>query len=242
MWRQAETQFQEAFQRVADAVARLLPIVLAMSLIALLTVPLAALARWLVRRVCSRIDLDRRLREWGMAQPSAVGRTSPSDSIARLIWFTVLLLGCLLGLSVLEPGVTSTFAIRLLEYVPRTLVGVALFAAGLAGSRAAERSVLIGAVNMGLQSARMLGLGARWLVLVLAIAMALERLGLGGTILTTFFAILFGGIVLTLALAIGLGAREAVARSLERHAAALTSDVAPAEAAAGKSAAEVHHL
>jgi hypothetical protein len=87
----------------------------------------------------------------------------------------------------------------------------------VAGSRALERSVLIGAVNMGLHSARLLGLGARWLLLLLATAMALEHLGIGGTILTAAFAIVFGGIVLSLSLAVGLGARDVVARSLERH-------------------------
>jgi hypothetical protein len=70
---------------------------------------------------------------------------------------------------------------------------------------------------MGLHSARLLGLGARWLLIILASAMALEQLGIGGTILTAAFSILFGGIVLSLSLAVGLGAREVVARSLERR-------------------------
>jgi hypothetical protein len=61
-----------------------------------------------------------------------------------------------------------------------------------------------------------LGLGARWLVVLLAVAMALEQLGIGGTVLVVSFSVLFGGIVLALALAVGLGARATVARSLGR--------------------------
>jgi ABC-type Na+ efflux pump permease subunit len=54
--------------------------------------------------------------------------------------------------------------------------------------------------------------------MVLAVAMALEHLAIGGGIIRMAFAILFGGIVLALALAVGLGSKELVSRSLEREA------------------------
>jgi hypothetical protein len=242
MWHQTKTIFLAALVRAAEAMARLLPGLLAVLLILIITVPLALLSRAAVHRLCTRLALDRRLREWGMAQPASAGRTAPSALIARVTMLTVLVLGFLLGLSVIETAATSTLAVRLLAYVPHALAALVLVLAGVAVSRAAERSVLIGAVNMGLQSARLLGLGARWLVVILAIAMAIEQLGLGGTILVAFFAILFGGIVLALALAVGLGAKDAVARSLERHmgspAAGATAEE-PEGAGAGK---EVHHL
>ena len=82
-------------------------------------------------------------------------------------------------------------------------------------ARFLARSVLIGAVNAQLQYARFLSLGVKWLVLVLTAAMALDHLEVGGAIVELAFSILFGGIVLTLALAIGLGSREIVSRSLE---------------------------
>jgi hypothetical protein len=45
--------------------------------------------------------------------------------------------------------------------------------------------------------------------------MVLDHLQVGGNIVELAFGILFGGIVLTLSLAIGLGSRELVSRSLE---------------------------
>jgi hypothetical protein len=85
-------------------------------------------------------------------------------------------------------------------------------------ARFLARSVLIGAVNMNLQYARLLSAGVKWLVLVLAVTMALEHLGIGSGIIRLAFGILFGGIVLALALAVGLGSKEMVSRSLEREA------------------------
>ena len=65
--------------------------------------------------------------------------------------------------------------------------------------------------------ARLLGVGVRWLVSVLTAAMALKHLGVGGTLVDLAFGILFGGIVLALALAVGLGSRDLVTRTLERQ-------------------------
>jgi hypothetical protein len=47
--------------------------------------------------------------------------------------------------------------------------------------------------------------------------MVLDHLEIGGTVVDLAFGILFGGIVFTLSLAIGLGSRDVVSRSLERN-------------------------
>jgi hypothetical protein len=90
-----------------------------------------------------------------------------------------------------------------------------LLIAGILIARFLARSVLISAVNAQLQYARFLSLGVKWLVLVLTAAMVLDHLQVGGNIVELAFGILFGGIVLTLALAVGLGSRDLVSRSLE---------------------------
>jgi hypothetical protein len=77
---------------------------------------------------------------------------------------------------------------------------------------------------MNLHYARILSLGVKWLVLVLTAAMVLEHLAIGGVIIVLAFGILFGGIVLALALAVGLGSRDLVSRSLEREVARSAPD------------------
>jgi hypothetical protein len=70
---------------------------------------------------------------------------------------------------------------------------------------------------MGVQYARLLSLTVKWLVLIVAAAMALDHIGIGRSVLLLAFGILFGGVVLALALAVGLGAKEVVARALDRE-------------------------
>ena len=217
MLEQTKRIFLESLERVLNGVARQLPGVLAMLFILVIAVGVALVLRGAIRRVCERLELDRHLREWGVVAPAGEGRLSPSVLIARLATWTVLAVGFLAGLSAFEAATMSVFAVRLLEYVPHMLIGVVILAVGITGSRAVERSVLIGAVNMGLHSARLLGLGARWLVVILAFGIALDQLGVGGRVVPVSLGILFGGIVLALALAVGLGAKDVVARSLEKR-------------------------
>jgi hypothetical protein len=61
-------------------------------------------------------------------------------------------------------------------------------------------------------------------VLIVAAAMALDHIGIGRTVMLLAFGILFGGVVLALALAVGLGARDVVGRALDRHVRAPADD------------------
>jgi hypothetical protein len=70
---------------------------------------------------------------------------------------------------------------------------------------------------MGVQSARLLSLMVKWLVLIVVAAMALEQVEIGRTVLLLAFGIVFGGVVLAIALAVGLGARDAVSRAFDRQ-------------------------
>lgn len=78
------------------------------------------------------------------------------------------------------------------------------------------RSLLIGAVNVNFQYGRPLSVGVKWLVMVLAVATALEHLKIGPGFVELAFRILFGGIVLALALGTGLSSKELLTKSLER--------------------------
>jgi hypothetical protein len=80
----------------------------------------------------------------------------------------------------------------------------------------------------------MLSEGVKWLVLVLTAAMVLDHLEIGGTVVDLAFGILFGGIVLTLSLAIGLGSRDLVSRSIEKTAERAPDATPPASPPGGE--------
>jgi hypothetical protein len=172
----------------------------------------------LVLRALRGLDFDRRAEQHGFgaaADWSMVG--GPSLLVARVVMWVILLAGLLAGLSALDAALPDAFARTIFAYLPNVLAALLIVVFGTILSRFLARAALIAAVNQRFPFASLLGGGVRWLVLLVAWAMAFEHLGIGRGILTLAFGILFGGIVLALALAVGLGSKEMVGRSLERH-------------------------
>lgn len=218
MWEQLNAALQQSVNRVIAGVADFLPGVLALLLALLLSLPLAWIISRLVRRSLTTLRFDQRLSQWGF---SAISEWSPSQSptqlTSRLVYWTIVLLGLLVGLTALDASLTQGLATHLLAYLPNVFVAILVLMVGSFIARFLARGVLISAVNMQIESARLISVGVKWLILVLAAAMALEHLGIGGSIVRLAFAILFGGIVLALALAVGLGSKDVVSRTWERR-------------------------
>jgi hypothetical protein len=218
MWQQVAQSLQDSMGRVITTIARLLPGILGFVLVLIIFLAIAAGAAWLTRKVLASLRFDARfeqhpnLAEWAPAQP-------PSFIISRVIFWLFVTIGVLVGISAFEAGSSEAgVSAYVFAYVPRVIGAVVLLFVGTLAARLLSRSVLISGVNQNFQYARLLGAGVKWLVLVLTVAMALDHLAIGGAIVDLAFGILFGGIVLALSLAIGLGSRDLVSRSLEGEA------------------------
>lgn len=172
----------------------------------------------ILRRGLGLIKFDDRLiRYRGSADWTPA--SSPTAIVARGSFWGCVLLGLIIGVSAFDASyaTAATLPISLVPYLTHAVGAILLLLAGTLIARFLARSVLIGAVNAQLQYARFLSLGVKWLVLVLTAAMVLDHLEVGGIVVELAFGILFGGIVLTLSLAVGLGSRDLVSRSLESH-------------------------
>ena len=218
MWGQISEIFRRAAIRTADNVANFLPGLVVLLVILLGAFLVALSVRMILLRILRGVEFDRRAQQMGLTVLSDSSSTAePSVLVGRTAMWMILVLGLLVGISALDATMPAQFALSVFQYVPNVLAALAILIGGHLISRFLARSVLIAAVNLQMQSARLLSTGVKWLVLVLAWAMALEHLRIGGRILTLAFGILFGGIVLALAIAVGLGSKEMVTRLLERQ-------------------------
>jgi hypothetical protein len=218
MWEHLNRELSLSMDRVIQRTAEFLPGVLAFVIVVILALPVAWIAGRLARRSLQSIRFDERLQRWGItALANWFPSQSPTALAGRIAYWLVLLFGLLVGLTALNAEWTSRLAVLVIGYMPNVFLAILVLAVGSLVARFLARGVLIGAVNMQLESARLISVGVKWMILVCAAAMALEHLGIGGTIVTVAFAILFGGIVLALALAVGLGSKDVIARSWERR-------------------------
>ena len=233
MWQQVEVALSQSAHRVLVKLASFLPALVALLLAIIILTAIGAGIAALLRRILIAAKFDERLAHNSMTTISDWSPShSPTTLIARIAFWACVLTGFFIGISAFDaayPG-DSQISIFVIPYLTHSIGAILLLIFGTVIARFLERSVLIGAVNAKLQYARFLSLGIKWLVLVLTAAMVLDHLQIGGAIVELAFGILFGGIVLTLALAVGLGSRDIVSRSLERSADLRTSlDPTPAE-------------
>jgi hypothetical protein len=218
IWRHMSDALHQSLYRVLSLFIAVLPGILAF-FVALAVFTLVGMGiSALLRRVLTLFKFDDRMaRNRGNAEwtPSS----SPTGLAARISFWVCVVTGLIIGVAAFDTSYAAgaTLPISLLPYFTHAVGAILLLIAGNLIARFLARSVLIGAVNAQLQYARFLSLGVKWLVLVLTAAMVLDHLQVGGDIVELAFGILFGGIVLTLALAVGLGSRELVSRSLESH-------------------------
>ena len=169
---------------------------------------LAKVLEKIVDRFLRRIKLNQMLERGGVLQ--AVERSgshlNPTRVVANLAFWLVMFAVILVASNALGLDSLSNVFAELVSYIPSVIAAIAIILVGivLGNFVGGLISASAGAIHGGRVLAR-IGSGG---VVLLAIFMALQELGIATDIVTTAFAILFGAIALAMALSFGLGNRE----------------------------------
>jgi hypothetical protein len=159
-------------------------------------------------RLLRKIGLNRMLQRGGVIQ--AVERSgthvNPTRIIANLVFWFIMFAIILLAANALGLDTLANVMGTLVSYIPSVIAAIVIILVGivLGGFVEGFLAASAGAVHGGRSLARV----GRGSVILLAVFMALQELGVATEIVTTAFAILFGAIALAMALAFGLGNRE----------------------------------
>jgi len=205
----AQTTFTERLRAsFGDLFGDLIPKMLAALALVFLGYLLAKLLERGADRLLRRVGLNRILDRGDVL--AAVGRSgtrmNPTRLLSKLVFWLVMFAAILAAAHILGlESVTGVFS-TLVSYIPSVIAAVVIILVGIVlgqfvGSLIAASA---GGISGGRALAR-LGTGG---VILLAVFMALQELGIATDIVTTAFAILFGAVALALALAFGLGNRD----------------------------------
>jgi hypothetical protein len=200
-------------------IAALLPGLLAMLTLLTIGALLGWLARVILMRLARAVDFDRRTEFWGVT--TVLGRAgiirAPSQILGLLAFWGLFAIFATMGIDALAlPGAPAATGI-MVQLLPRLLAAVLILVVGWLVANFLGQSVLIAAVNAGVPEARHLARATRWGVLLFAVATTLTQLGIGKEMVLVTFTITFGGLILALALAFGLGGRALARDILERR-------------------------
>ncbi|MFO7733630.1 MAG: hypothetical protein R6X21_08275 [Candidatus Aminicenantes bacterium] len=206
---------QDLFQKAAEY----LPTVLTGLVVFLLGLLLAWVVKLLVVRFIRLLKLEGAFLRSGVTdalQKMAV-KDTPAKLIGRMFYWLVVVIFFILSLSVMKIPVIDELLGRFLLYLPNIFVALIIISIGVFLGNFLGRAALIASVNAGIRLSGLLSKSVRAVILMFAAVMALEQLGIARSTVIATFTIVFGGIVLALALAFGLGGRGLAAEFLEKR-------------------------
>jgi hypothetical protein len=191
-------------------------------LFALAAVLLAGLiAAWIVRRLVfwlmSLFRFEELARKLHLANAFAFLRVSrPFPAlVADLVYFLILVAFLIVGLDALDPMSPGALVASFYGFLPRLMIALLILIASYVVSVFVCQWALVAAVNAQWRGARAISGGVQFLILSLGLSMALEEIGVARGIVISAFALSFGGVVLALALAFGIGGADIARRALE---------------------------
>jgi hypothetical protein len=158
-----------------------------------------------------RIGFDRWMREGGVTEALERAGTTldPSTVIARLVFWTVMLLVIILAANALGVTAVSVLFGELLAYIPSVIAAVIVLVLGLLLGEFVKDLVLASAG--ALPAATTLARAAKAAIILLAAFMALEQLEIAQDIVLVFFIAVVGAAALAAGIAFGLGGRDVAA-------------------------------
>lgn len=169
--------------------------------------------KWVMIKALRKARIDDHFRETGLVESlQGIGFMGIPDLIGLLMFWFIFLFFIATALKFLDfPEVTEFVGVITL-YLPRMIGAVIVILGGLwlgtwASSRIKEPAK---EVDLPITS-ETLGSIVKWLVVFIAVVLALGMLGIDTTILVTTFVILIGAIAAALAISFGLGGRETAA-------------------------------
>lgn len=208
----------EPFDTFLERFQQFLPNLLSFILVLFAGLVLGLVLKTIFLRFFRAIKLDKFSERSGMVEMLKKGGVEESIShiLARLISWLTIISFFILSLRSLNVPVIERILERFILYLPNVFVATVILFFGYMLSNFLGRTALIAAVNAGLKLAGLLGRFVKLTIFLLAVTMALEQLGIGRETIIISFAIIFGGLVLALALAFGLGGRDIAKEYLEK--------------------------
>ena len=211
-------ELTQAFQELARGFAHYLPRLIVMLIIAFLGWVVAYLLKMLVRSILRVTKFSRLSENAGASQllKQAALPTS-TELVSRFVFWVAWIGFVLMGVSVLGIAGLQDYIAGFFLFLPRLFIASILFFFGLLTASFLSRAALLAAVNANFRSPRTLSMAIRIIVIVFALSMVFEVLGVAQETMVIAFGIVFGAIMLGLAVAFGLGGKDLAREFLERR-------------------------
>jgi hypothetical protein len=192
-----------------DNVISFVPNLIAAVAVFLIGVLLALLFRAMVRRFVKNLDrfilhekLQKRIRELHLERSA--------DLISRILYWIIIVFFLTAATEILGLPIVTTWLSGIVQYLPNIVVAVVIIFTGIIGGGLLRDVVSTAAVSAGMIYGDVLGKVANYAILLIAILIGINQVGINIALLSGLIYITLAAILLGAALAFGLGARTSV--------------------------------
>lgn len=138
-----------------------------------------------------------------------------SEVLGAFVYWTVMVITLILTANAVGLTVVAELLDRLFAYVPSVLSAVFILALGMFLAYVIAGFVYVAAKNTHMPDPELLGKVSRYAIVFYAAKISLEELGIVSLLEGTTFYIIFGAVFFALALAFGLGGKDAASRYID---------------------------
>src|SRR3989338_2353619 len=170
---------------------------------------ISKLIRTLVTRVLRAVKLDELSDRVLFRSLLAKGgiKYSLSELIGVMCYWLALLVTFIVAINAVGLTIAADLLNRVVLYIPNIIAGIFILILGMFVATLLSSMVQTAANNAGLAQSKLLGKIAEVVIVIFAIAITLEQLGIGAKIVELIVSITLGSLGLGAALAFGLGCK-----------------------------------
>lgn len=212
---------EQAYENLVRMLADFVPRLAVMLVVIVIGLLVALLLKYVFRALLHLTKLDRLSEEAGASRVLRLAALpSMTELLSRSVFWVTWCGFILIGIGVLGVAGLQDQIARLLQLLPEIFVAILILFLGLVVANFFSRAALLAAVNAGYSSPKLLSWSVRFVISILAVTMALEEVGVAKQTVIAAFSIVFGAMMLGLAIAFGLGGQDLAKRFLESRAGA----------------------
>jgi Conserved TM helix len=208
----------QGLQEIAREFAHYLPRAIVMLIVAFIGWVIAYLLKVITRSILRVTRFSKLSENAGATELLKRAALPPSSELVSRVVFWVAWVGfILLGVSALGIVGVEEYTSRFFLFLPRLFAAVVILFFGFLAATFFSRAALLAAVNADIRSSRLISQTVRIIISIFTISIVFEVLGVAEGTLLIAFGIIFGALMLGLAIAFGLGGRDLAKEFLERR-------------------------
>ena len=177
---------------------------------------IAKIIETIVARVLKLVKLDMASDKAGISDILSKGdiKTTLSEVIGAIVYWVVILIVIATAMNAMNLTIAADILSRLVAYIPNILGAIFIIVLGTLLATFVASIVRTTASNAGIENSKTLAEVTKIVLVVFAIIMAIEQLGIGVAIINLAVSIVLASIGLAIAIAFGVGCKDIAGKTI----------------------------